>query len=344
VIRNCSSSRPAWRRIVLQSLLLSALTALSAPSVAQTDKAAAEALFREGMRLSKAGHWAEACPKLEESQRQEPSLGTQYYLAECYEHIGRTATAWANFTEVADKARLAKEAAKEEAARKRANELEPKLAHLTLQVAGGPLPNLVVRRGDRTIGPGQWGLAVPLDPGSYVLRATAPGYKEWSKTIEVAPGVALTEQIPPLEPFPKEATAAAGPSAGAPAPRATAETAPAAAASSAQRTVGIVVAVGGAVVLAASGGAAILAKNANADSNGAGKCHGDSCTPSGLDDRDRAVALADVATVTSIAGGVLLATGGVLWLTAPGSGREQSAAPATQIGFGPRWLGVRGQF
>src|SRR5688572_1601938 len=107
-----------------------ALTGWSAPIAAQTDKAAAEALFREGMKLSKQGNHAQACPKLEESQRLEPSLGVQYYLADCFEKIGRTASAWANFVEVANKARLSGETAKEQTARKRAEELEPKLSRL----------------------------------------------------------------------------------------------------------------------------------------------------------------------------------------------------------------------
>lgn len=339
----CLSAMRALRRAIRQSLLVFALAGVSTLSFGQTDKAAAEVLFREGMRLSKAGDWAAACPKLEESQRQEPSLGTQYYLADCYDRIGRTASAWANFTEVADKARLAKEAAKEEAARKRANELEPKLARLTLQVEAGAVPNLVVRRGEASVGSGQFGLAVPVDPGSYVLRASAPGYKDWTKTIEVAPASSLTEQIPALEPLPAEAPPPAPVAVTTAAPT-TGDTAPPESKSSTQRTVGIALTIGGAVVLAASGVAAILANGANSDSNGAGKCRGDLCSQSGLDDRDRAVMFADIATVTSITGGVLLATGGVLWLTAPGARRETGAAAATEVGFGPSWVGVRGQF
>lgn len=92
------------------------------------------------MRLVKTGNYAEACPKFEESQRQEPSLGTQYYLADRYERSGRTASAWANFAEVADKARMAKETAKARRARARADALEPNRSRLTVDVENRTCP------------------------------------------------------------------------------------------------------------------------------------------------------------------------------------------------------------
>jgi hypothetical protein len=332
----------ALPRYLAMVLALLALGTVSSRAAAQTDKAAAEVLFREAMRLVKAGDYAAACPKFEESQRQEPSLGTQYYLADCYDHVGRSASAWANFTEVADKSRLAKETAKEEAARKRANELEPKLARLTLQVDGTPTPGLTVTRGETAVGSGQWGLAVPVDPGKHVLRATAPGYKEWTKTIEVAPAASITETIPTLEPAPAEpaATPAVDPAVQPTAADRPAEAVP----STTQRTVGIVVAATGLVALGASGIFAVMAKGANADSNEPGGCSGDRCSQSGFDDRERAVLFADMASVTSIAGGVLLVGGGVLWLTAPSRRAESRAAAATQIGFGPQAIFVKGTF
>src|SRR3954463_4803863 len=94
------------------AIALAALVAIS-PARAQSDKAAAQALFEQGMQLAREGAYATACPKFEESLRLEPSLGSQYYLADCYEHAGRTASAWAHFVEVGDKARLAHEASKE---------------------------------------------------------------------------------------------------------------------------------------------------------------------------------------------------------------------------------------
>ncbi len=321
-------------------------TLLSMPHVAraQTDKAAAEVLFREGMRSSKAGDYAEACAKLEESQRLEASLGAQYYLADCYEHIGRSASAWANYVEVANKARAAKELGKEQAASKRAAALEPKLARMSIDVEDRALAGLEVRRGDIVVGPAQWGVAVPVDPGSYVLRASAPGHQAWSKTLDVADGVTLSERVPTLEPLPVELTTAAAP-APAPAPveqplpSAGLQPAPVAPAhpSHARRTAGIVVAAVGVVALGASAVFVVLAKNADADSKKPGACAADGvCSKQGLSDRNRALSFADSATVASIAGGVLTATGVVLWLTAPHA--------QTEVGLGPSSVTLRGRF
>jgi serine/threonine-protein kinase len=321
-------------------LLLAALLSSSALASAQTDKAAAEALFREGMRLSKAGSYAEACPKLEESQRLEPSLGVQYYLADCFDKIGRSASAWANFVEVANKARLAGETSKEETARKRADELEPKLARLSVEVEDGKRPGLVVKRGALALGSGQWGIPVPVDPGSYELHASAPGHQDWSKTIEVKPGAALVERVPSLQPLPPQATALAPPAATTPLAPTELAGKPV---SSTQGTVGIVVAAVGVVALGTSGVLALMASSANSSSKEPGLClDNDQCSDAGLDERDRALKLADAATFVSIGGAVLAATGAVIWLTAPKSRRDGLAS--TQLGLGRSSLLLRGQF
>jgi len=57
------------------------------------DAPAAQALFDEAKRAMADGRWAEACPKLEESERLDPSIGTAFNLARCYEHVGRIASA-----------------------------------------------------------------------------------------------------------------------------------------------------------------------------------------------------------------------------------------------------------
>ncbi len=72
----------------------------------QSGSAAAQVLFEEARQLMSAGHYAEACPKLEESQRIDPGSGTLMNLADCYERTGRIASAWGAFLDAEAGARL----------------------------------------------------------------------------------------------------------------------------------------------------------------------------------------------------------------------------------------------
>ena len=88
------------------------LAALGTSSAARAQpnpeaKAAAEALFDEGRRLKGDGKFSEACPKFEESQKMAPGMGTLYNLADCYEHLGKLASAWTFYIEAAGAAQVA---------------------------------------------------------------------------------------------------------------------------------------------------------------------------------------------------------------------------------------------
>ena len=114
------------------------------------DKAAAQALFDEAIKLIGSRSYGEACPKLEESERLDPAMGTRFQLAQCYEAVGRTASAWAGFLELADLARAAGQEAREKTARQRAAEEEASTDRpvCRIQRAGvDTYPNLV-RAGD----------------------------------------------------------------------------------------------------------------------------------------------------------------------------------------------------
>src|SRR5688572_1623106 len=63
------------------------------------DKAAAEVLFEQGRALLLEGKVDQACPKLSESLRLDRGIGTMLFLAECWQRMGKTASAWAQFRE-----------------------------------------------------------------------------------------------------------------------------------------------------------------------------------------------------------------------------------------------------
>src|SRR6186713_826673 len=148
--------------------------AVSLPTLAHAEagaaqKAAAESLFDDGLKAMKSGHFSEACPKLEESQRIDPAIGTLLYLAECYEKSGRTASAWATFREAASAASAAGQADRARQGKARADRLEENLSKLTISVATAnkSIPSFQVTRSGETVQAPLFDSAVPVDPGNW---------------------------------------------------------------------------------------------------------------------------------------------------------------------------------
>ena len=291
--------------------------------VSAADKAAAEALFMQGLDAMKAGRLGEACSKLEQSQTIEHAIGTSLYLADCYEKQGRTASAWGLFRDAASEAQARGEGSRAEQGRTRAARLEPRLSRLTVSVTERP-PGLQVFRGNSAVPEALWNVAVPVDPGEHRITARAPGYVESSQLVLVqgdAANAAVT--VPPLmrdasAPVPPAATPAVAPAPGAE-PTADAGTS---SSGSTQRTVGLVV--GGAGIVAMGVGA-VFGLNAMSKNNDAEKiCPGNQCnSQEGVDLTEDAKSAATVANILVIGGAAVAATGVVLYFTAP-SGNERS--------------------
>jgi hypothetical protein len=191
-------------RFVHASLLGSALWA-SAPSAhAQSDSAAARALFTEARSLMDDERYEQACPKLEESLRLDHGMGTQFNLAHCWEKMGRTASAWALFLDVAAAARAGNQPQRETAARERAKVLESKLTRLRIDVTDAS-PDTEVERDGQDVRKASWGTGVPVDPGKHVVRVSAPGKQTWSDEIDVpAAARTFTVTVPALTDVPIE--------------------------------------------------------------------------------------------------------------------------------------------
>jgi hypothetical protein len=162
--------------------------ACATPSNAQTNPAMSEALFQEAKRLTAAGKYAEACPKLEESHRLDPGTGTLLNLAVCYDKTGRTAKAWATFNEAASAARREGRSDRFKMATDQAKALEPRLSRLVVTVApGADVAGLEVHVDDTVLGKASWGFAMPYDPGAHQVTATAPGKKPYKAPVALGP-------------------------------------------------------------------------------------------------------------------------------------------------------------
>lgn len=187
------------------------------------DLATANALFDEARRLSAEGQFAEACAKFEASMTLAPRLGVQLNLADCYERVGRTASAWIAFGEAAALARRGTDQ-REVFARQRQDALVRRLSRLGVALAGAPVHGLTVRRDGRRMEPSSLGVDVPVDPGVHVVEVTAPGYLPWSTRVVVS---GEGEVVRVMVPAPERSPPAPSPASPSPPPasltRATAE-------------------------------------------------------------------------------------------------------------------------
>lgn len=145
--------------------------------------AEADALFKEAKRLMDQGATAKACVKFEASDRLAPGEGAKLNLAQCWEKLGKTASAWTLYTTIA---KTTKKDDRRAAAKERVKALEAELVHLTIEVPeASELEGLEVTRNDVVVESAQWNQPVPVDPDDYTITAKAAGHEEWSKRIKV---------------------------------------------------------------------------------------------------------------------------------------------------------------
>jgi len=186
-------------RAAALALALAWQLASPAPARAQAGEraATAEDLFRQALKLTKQGRFADACPRFAESARLDPAFGALMNLAACYERLGRTASAWQAYVDAADLARDRGQRGRADAARRKASQLAPRLVRLEIRLGAGVDPTeLAVTRNDRPVDPALVGNAVPVDPGSYTIAASRAGAEPWSTSVTATePGKTIVVEI-----------------------------------------------------------------------------------------------------------------------------------------------------
>lgn len=284
--------------------LVAALASIFVSGTARADdKIAAEALFRAARDEMRHGEYAAACPKLAESQRLDPAPGTLLNLGECKEHLGLLASAWAAYHEAADGLagddRLA-------IARSKMASIEPRLAHLTIKLAPDAPAGTTIQRDSEPLGAATFGVALPIDGGTHVIAASAPGRE--TKRYDVSIKDAESREIV-VGPGPRGASSGAAPRDG-----------------SAGRGVGFVLIGLGAASLAAGTitGLMTIHRKSIVDDN----CHDGLCKPDGVTAASEGKTLSTVSTITFIAGGVLAAGGVALVVSASPGGASATVAGA----------------
>ncbi len=107
------------------------------PALAQIsagDAALAEKLFDDARQLMAKKAYPEACPKLAESERLDPGVGTLLNLGDCYEKSGKVASAWATYREAEGASVRDGQKKRATFAASRAKALEPSLPYLVIEM------------------------------------------------------------------------------------------------------------------------------------------------------------------------------------------------------------------
>jgi hypothetical protein len=176
----------------LVALLL--VGAVAGSAAASPTSAAAEAAFDKGRELMTQGLFSEACAAFDQSERLDPQIGTLYNLAGCWEKVGKLASAWTAYREVAQRDT---NGTRRKAADEHARALTPRLPRLVIKLSSPP-PGVVVQLngGDVTK---LIGIETPMDLGTYPVLVSAKGYQPWGAEAKVLEeGKLVTITVPAL--------------------------------------------------------------------------------------------------------------------------------------------------
>jgi hypothetical protein len=155
-------------------------TSSNGVSADQSPAKAAEQTFLRGRELMQQKKYFAACAAFEQSQHLDPAAGTQYNLAGCYVEIGKLATAWTIYRELA---RTDKKAERREKSTELATELTPRVPKLKMILKGAPDGVNVFMNGTNVNA--LIGIEAPVDFGTYTIVAGGPKSRGWRQTVEV---------------------------------------------------------------------------------------------------------------------------------------------------------------
>lgn len=282
--------RRLFARAGLAALLLSSF-------VQAQEETIADALFREARASMRAGDFASACPKLEESYRIDPSAGTLVNLAVCLEKSGALATAATRYQLAVDTIPATDERAA--LARNALAALTPRVPRLRVVLAQAMPAGARVTLDGVELRDASLGSWLPVNPGKHVVGvATSSGTQQVTVALVEAQRLEHVVTAPSAEPK-REAEAPA------PSPPGW------------RRPVGwslLGIGAAGLVTSAVFGGLALGKKSVVRD-----HCTDQRCDADGLDAGVAGARDVKIANIAFLVGALSAAGGGFLLLTTPGS-------------------------
>lgn len=325
-----NARHPTRGRALAAASLAAAIAIHAAPARAEGESAAAEALFQQAKTLADQKKFAEACPKFAAAYKLDKTLGALLNLADCEEHLGQVASAWAHWGEAVELAEKTGDKRASFAAGRR-EPLVKRLPMIRIDVGAGKT-SLSVYRDGTVVDPAAYGVPLPSDPGPHVISVRRGTEVLREQNVTVAEGqtspvnldlVAIEKAAPP----PVTPVTVVAPL-------------------SNQKVIGYAVLGVGGVTLAAAGVLEILALTSKSAANASDACVNHFCTQDGYNSVTRARTFATAGQWVGIAGIVVGAVGLTLALTAPKvvPASRPSASLSAWVGPGSGGLGVKGAF
>lgn len=312
-------------------LLFAAALALTLQSTAaraqDPHKEAADALFKEGRAAVLRGDYAIACTRFRDSDKLDPALGTKFNIADCEEHLGHVATAWALYNEIAPK--FAPTDDRVQISKDHVSSLEKRLPKLVIRLAPEAAGATITRDGE-ALDPASLGVSVPLDPGAHKVIVSAPGREPRTYDVDAKEAAWIDITVAPGAAIKAAPTGTSLPTATLPTATATEDSAPL------RRNLGFVSGGVGLVGIAIGAVTGILAIG---DKDTVGKfCNAQTCTDQkGLDAARDGRTVSAVSTASFAIGAAALAAGVVLVLTSK-SGAKSVVSPAAGPSGAGLWI------
>lgn len=324
----------AWSSIALALVAMSSV--VQAQDVDPRAVPIAQKLYEEGAALMDAKKFAEACPKLEQVTRLIPKgIGGHEALGECYEGLGRLASAWGQYVQLEVLAQAAGEKATAAKAHAKVDELKSKLATVKITVPEEmhDVDGLSVSWDGLLQEQGSWGTPIPVDAGKHIIEVKAPTRQTWTReVVVVGDGASMEEKVPVLKMAPVAILLGNG-----------AVVQSTAAPATWMKPVGGVALGVGILGVGLGGVFAGLAKSKLDASNAEGECDAQNwCNATGVGLRQEAKRFAVGADVAVPAGLVFAVGGAVLLGIAPKEKKDSAQKTSLQVDVGPSGIGLRG--
>lgn len=313
------------------SIISSVLVVAIAP--AHADNASkADALFKRGKKLLADKEYSDACPTFEDVDKLDPGIGAKLNVAKCYEEWGRLATAYRWYEEAIATATSSKDERLPKI-KQLAEDLDINVPRVTIKVPDGANPDIVatITLDGKPVVASKLNTEMRVDPGPHRVEFVVDGQKDTKMApVERGGSAEITLDIPKGAGRPKQTAKKRIQIDAEPVEE------PVENPGRGRRILGLSVAGGGAVALGVAG---VLTLTARSKYNKAidDHCMGDpqSCDDTGLDITQSARTRANVATIVTIGGAVLVGAGIVLYLTAPDGGGESGESEANALYLAP---------